>query len=845
MRQGKLKIRSRLPSSIALCAAIALLYFAAAECGLSLASVHSNVSPVWPPSGIAIAAILLLGYRVAPGILLGAFLSNLATGVTIPTAAAIAVGNTGEALCAGFLVLRYTGARLPLYRSRDVLKFAALGAVCSPLISATIGSVSLCVSGAAAWERFWSLWLTWWLGDSVGALVVAPLLLAWGSTLKAEWDLKKLWEGLLLILSLALVSMIVFGGWFPSHEKNYPLAHVVFPFLIWAAFRFRERGVTLSIFVLAGIAVWGTSKGHGPFIQDMANESFLLLQAFMGTVTITALVLAAIVRERSSVQEEKTNLAGLIENERQRLNNIVANVPGVVWEAWGHPDAGTQRINYVSDYVETMLGYSVQEWLSTPNFWLTIVHPNDREHAAREATATFGSGKKGTNQFRWIAKDGRVLWVESQSVAVLDGEGVPVGMRGVTMDITETKLVDEERSRILKLEHAARNEAEAANRTKDEFLATLSHELRTPLTAMLGWLGMMRTKSLDEATSAYAFEAIERNARMQAQLIEDLVDVSRIVSGKLKLNVRPMDLFPVVHAAVDAVKPAADAKQISIQITREPFVGPVTGDPDRLQQVIWNLMANAVKFTPREGVIEVLLREDASSAQIVISDGGIGIERDFLPHVFERFRQADSTATRAHGGLGLGLAIVRHLVELHGGTVSAASPGPGLGATFTVSLPLTAVRNPAKDLPDQSARREDDRANDKGDLAGVRVLIVEDEADTRALLALMLEKAGAEVSQSSNSKDALARITELQPHLLLSDIGLPLADGYELIRTLRDSPLEALKHIPAIALTAYATDRDRDLALAAGYHLHLAKPIEAVELIAAVVRLTTVAEIKR
>jgi PAS domain S-box-containing protein len=831
-------MKSQTLRSIVLCAAIAITYFAAAECGLSLASVHTNVSPVWPPTGLAIAAILLLGYRVAPGILLGALVANLMTGVTAPTAAAIALGNTAEALAAGYLVLRYTGTRVPLYRTWQVITFVGLAAMLSPMLSATIGSTSLCVSGAASWANFSSLWLTWWLGDGVGALVVTPLLLAWGSEVRTRWDSRSLWEGLLLVLTLGILAMVVFGGWFPTNVKTYPLAHIVFPFFIWAAFRFGQRGVTTAVFIVAGIAVWGTLRSFGPFTRPTPNESLVLLQAFIGTLTLTALVLAAIVGERRGVEEEKTTLASLVENERQRLNNIVANVPGVVWEAWGQPDSAAQRMNYVSDYVEIMLGYSVAEWLATPNFWLTIVHPEDKEDAVREAADTFTSGKQGVNQFRWIAKDGRVLWVESQSVAVHDDQGNPVGMRGVTVDITQQKLVDEERARVLQLEHAARNEAEEANRIKDEFLATLSHELRTPLTAMLGWLGMMRSKSLDAATSAYAFEAIERNARMQAQLIEDLVDVSRIVSGKLKLDSRPMDLTPVVHAAIDAVRPAADAKQISIQVTSDPFIGPVTGDPDRLQQVIWNLLSNAVKFTPPQGSVNVQVRQSASSAQIVVSDSGIGIAPEFLPHVFERFRQADSTATRAHGGLGLGLAIVRHLIELHGGTVTAESDGVNQGARFTLDLPLTAAQTTENSLwtPDlQSGLIE----GGDGPLQGLRVLLVEDEPDTRTLLSLLLQQAGAQVIETATAEAALSQMSEFQPHLLLSDIGLPVADGYELIRKLRASPLTALKQIPAIALTAYASDKDRELALAAGYHIHMTKPVEAAELIAAVARLAT------
>ncbi|MEO8433866.1 MAG: MASE1 domain-containing protein [Pyrinomonadaceae bacterium] len=830
-------MNNRILRSLALCVAIALLYFAAAGCGFSLASVHTNVSPVWPPTGLAIAALLLLGYRVAPGILLGAFLANLNTGVPVTTAAVIGIGNTGEALCAAFLVLRYTGTRVPLYRAQHVVQFAIFAAVISPMVSATTGSTMLCATGAARWENYSTLWLTWWLGDGVGALVVTPLLLAWSSKARTRWDSKKLLEGGLFLLSLVLVTLFVFGGWIPTSDKNYPLAHLMFPFFIWAAFRFGQRGVTTAIITLAGIAVWGTARGLGPFIHSHPNESLLLLQAFMGTITLTALVLAAIVGERRSIEEEKGLLASQIESERQRLNNIVANVPGVVWEAWGEPAADDQRMNYVSDYVATMLGYSVNEWLATPNFWLSIVHPDDREPAAAAAEATFTCGRKGSNQFRWIAKDGRVLWVESQSVAVFDDQGRPVGMRGVTMDITEQKLADEERAKLLQLEHAARNEAEEANRIKDDFLATLSHELRTPLTAMLGWLGMMRSKSLDEATSAYALETIERNAKMQAQLIEDLVDVSRIVSGKLKLDVRPMDLTPVVEAAIDAVHPAADAKQISIQVIREPFIGPVTGDPDRLQQVIWNLLSNAVKFTPRDGSVEVHLRQSESSAEIAVHDTGMGIRPEFLPHVFERFRQADSTATRAHGGLGLGLAIVRHLVELHGGTVAAESGGPDHGSTFTVSLPLTAIRTPQTGEFEPAELPDEVFAAKSGQLEGVRVLLVEDETDARTLLALMLERAGAEVEQTATAAEAMSQMAGFNPHVLLSDIGLPIEDGYELIRKLRSSPLEALRQVPAIALTAYATENDRELALNAGFHLHLAKPVEPEKLIAAVGRL--------
>lgn len=518
------------------------------------------------------------------------------------------------------------------------------------------------------------------------------------------------------------------------------------------------------------------------------------------------------ISKRIRADREKARLTLAIEEQRLRLDNIVASVPGVVWEAGGEPDAGSQSIDFVSEYVETMLGYSVNEWLSTPNFWLQIVHEEDRVRAAAEAAAVFVSGQ-GTSRFRWIGKDGRVLWVEAQSVVIHDDNGRAIGMRGVTMDITERVRADEMQSRLaaivessddaiisktldgvitswnkgaeriygyaaeevlgqpisiiipperthelneilerlknrqwveqfetvrlrkngtridvavttspihnpagivigasaiaqditerklveirqaelLALEQAARSQAELANRTKDEFLATLSHELRTPLTAMLGWTWMLRYKTLDEETYARAVETIDRNVHMQANLIDDLLDVSRIITGNLRLEVRPSDLVAVVEQAVDTVRSAAIAKEIHMNLELDESAKHVICDPARMQQVAWNLVSNAVKFTPQNGTVEVNLRRMGEQIEFSVSDTGRGISAEFLPYVFDRFRQADGSTTRVHGGLGLGLAIVRHLVELHGGTVSVESDGEEKGSRFTVSLPLVAV----------------------------------------------------------------------------------------------------------------------------------------------------------
>lgn len=667
-----------------------------------------------------------------------------------------------------------------------------------------------------------------------------------------------------------------------------------------------------------------------------------------------------------------------------------------------------------------MLGYGVNDWLSTPNFWLSVVHPDDRDRAAQEAAAIFASRKGGTNRFRWVARDGRAIWVEAQSVVVCDESGSPVAMRGVTMDITERKraedaqrflaeasgllsssldyettlesvaklavpqladwctvdIVEEDgelrqlavahgdpakaeaakelrrrfpldpnasigvtsvlrsgraefypqinqerleravhneelaailrrqglkscmilplvarnrtlgaitlvtaesgrhydqndlalaedlahrialavdnarlyreaqdaittredalriRAELLDREHEARKDAEAANRAKDEFLATVSHELRTPLNAILGWSHMLRANKLDPSTQARALETIERNAKSQAQLVEDILDVSRIITGKLRLDVRPVELTPVVQAAVDAIRPAADAKGIGIESILDPRAGPVSGDPDRLQQIVWNLAANAVKFTGRGGRVQVRLERVGSHIEIVVSDTGQGVTPEFLPFVFDRFRQADATSTRRHGGLGLGLAIVRHLAEMHGGTVQAASPGEGMGTTFTVKLPIIVMHAERRDTerihPVSGGQIPLERAPA---LEGVRVMVVDDEPDTREMLKLMIGEFGAEVRVCGSSEEAMRLLRDWAPDVLVSDIEMPDEDGYELIRKVRHAEeANGGRQIPAVALTAYARVEDRLRALSAGYQMHLAKPVEPAEL---------------
>jgi signal transduction histidine kinase/CheY-like chemotaxis protein len=393
------------------------------------------------------------------------------------------------------------------------------------------------------------------------------------------------------------------------------------------------------------------------------------------------------------------------------------------------------------------------------------------------------------------------------------------------------------RQQLLISEQDARHAAEDANRLKDEFLSTVSHELRTPLTAINGWAMMLRAGRLDAAQSARALETIVRSAKSQNQLINDLLDVSRIISGKLRLDVAPVKLGSVIEAAIETVRPAAEAKGIHLSALLDPASDTTYGDAERLQQVVWNLLSNAVKFAPNGGRVEVRLERAGSYVEIVVTDNGQGIKPEFLPYVFERFRQEDGGANRQQGGLGLGLAIVRHIVELHGGTVRVASEGLGKGATFTVTLPIALGRAVTPVEPRDNAPGGILAPNNPPSLVGVRALFVDDEADARELMAMMLAERGAEVRTAVSATEALAACDEWRPDILIADIGMPGEDGYTLMKKLRAREKLRGGHIPAIALTAYARREDRLRALSAGYEYHVPKPVEPVELLDAVASL--------
>lgn len=408
--------------------------------------------------------------------------------------------------------------------------------------------------------------------------------------------------------------------------------------------------------------------------------------------------------------------------------------------------------------------------------------------------------------------------------AVRDRSGQLVAMRWQLRDITSRKRLEEELKRLYR-------EAMEANRIKDEFLAIVSHELRTPLNAIVGWAQMLHNRKLNEATTAKAIEVIQRNASSQAKLIEDILDISRIVQGQIRLNTRPLYLVPIIDAAIENVRPTAELKAIQIESILDPSVGQVMGDAERLQQIVWNLLSNAIKFTPREGRVEVRLESVNASAQMTVKDTGKGISADFLPYVFERFRQADGTTTRKHGGLGLGLAIVRHLVEMHNGTVNVASDGEGMGATFTVQLPTLDLQEVPPLFESQIT------LGNLPALDGLRVLVVDDQVDTLELIAFILQQCKAQVMSATSASVALDAIANSQPDILISDIGMPEEDGYSLIRKVRTLEAESGGLIAAIALTAFARDEERTLAFEAGFQRHVPKPVDPAELVRVVAHL--------
>ncbi len=516
-------------------------------------------------------------------------------------------------------------------------------------------------------------------------------------------------------------------------------------------------------------------------------------------------------------------LAAIIESADDAI--ISKNLDGII-TSW---NKGAERI----------FGYTEEEMIGKPV--LTLIPPDHHDEEPQILSRLRRGEKIEHYETVRARKDGQLINVSLTVSPIRAADGTVVGASKIARDVTEQKKAQERLQQALAEAQEAKRHAEEANRIKDDFLTTISHELRTPLTSIVGWVTMLRGGRLDEVMAHKALETIDRNVKAQAQLVEDLLDISRIVSGKMHIVPKPLNLSSIIHSAVDSVMPAAQAKGIRFQVVLDPSTGTVNGDPDRLQQVIWNLLSNAIKFTPAGGRVQIQMEGVKDQVEITVSDSGIGVTPEFLPHVFDRFAQEDSSGTRSYGGLGMGLSIVKYIAELHGGTIRAFSEGTGKGSSFTLALPLLQT------APNLSAGQHfktelprDVMSELPSELRGLKLLVVDDELDTCEMISAAFEQCGSRVTTATSASQALSQMAEYKPDILIADINMPQMDGYQLIQLIREREPENQGRIPAIALTALARIEDRGKALAAGYQMHVAKPVELNELYAVVSSLASV-----
>jgi PAS domain S-box-containing protein len=668
---------------------VAAAYATSGTIGLSLAFVNESTTAVWPPAGIALGALLLCGRWVWPAVTVGAFLVNVTTSENVAAALAIASGNTLEVVAAAWAAQRFAGGRAAFDRTPDLLRFVALSVMGATTIAATVGTGSLLAAGLATRADAASIWLTWWLGDAAGIMMFTPLIVLWAAPGREPWTLARGLEALALAAGVIGTASVVFGDTIPGNQ-HLQLQFLAIPLLLWAAFRFGARETATCATMLSVFAIEGTLDGQGPFTGSSLNQSLLTLQGFIAVISMVMLAVAAEVAGRWRVEREMRSLNDALEqrvasrtDELTRVHNRLVEAQHVAhigsWE-W---DVATNVV-WWSEELYRIYGISPAEPVTYESF-LTLVHHDDRSIIAAAIDAASRHGEPFAFEHRIVRPDGDVRVVHGQGRVLLDAAGRTTRMVGTSHDITERVALEEERAQ-RRIAEAARQDAEAASRAKDQFLAMLSHELRTPLNVALGWTHVVRDAAGLDVRVKRAVDTIHRNLQTLTRLVSDIMDVSRIAAGSLALDIRDVDVRQLVEAAVDSVRHAAANRAITIHPEVAPSIPPLKGDVGRLEQVVWNLLANAAKFARDGGRITISVTGDADAVQIVVEDDGPGIAAAFLPHVFEPFRQADSSATREHGGLGLGLSIARQLVQLHGGSITAGNRDGG-GAMFTVRLP--------------------------------------------------------------------------------------------------------------------------------------------------------------
>ncbi len=801
---------------------LAVVFFASAHSSTFWSNAGRSSALLYPGAGIALGVLLLVGPRYWLTVALGRFLAFLAIpGQPLGVMLVVSAGNALAAGSGAWIAHRWGPVTPALTSVRSVL-VVAIAAVSAAVVGATIGATALQWTGTATPPAV--IWTNWFMGSVGGALVFAPLVLAWGSGDPLPRRVSYWIHIGACVAVTAAVSIAVFFGSTATFGRTW----LIFPPLIWGALAFGIRGATLALLPATLLGVAGTTMGAGALGLTIDPDiRGTLLQQFVAVASFTALVLAVVADERRGKDALKDR------ERRLQLALAAARSFGFDFDA---------RAGVVTRTAECA------EILGTPALLVErgpahqfIAHVCDEDRATFEAALHTLSPQAPSARltYRFVRQDGRIVYLEDSAVAEFAPDGSLLRIVGVSVDVTERRLAEIERETLFQRERAARAEAERAAELREQFLGTVSHELRTPLNAILGWAQILQAGAPSGDALQAGLTTIARNARVQAQLIEDLLDLSRIGTGATRLDAVPLDLARVVHDAVLALAPAAAAKGLHVEHQGCTAGLVVSGDAGRLQQVFSNLLTNAVKFTPEGGRVVVAVERIGTVGCVRITDTGLGIAPEFLPHAFDRFSQADGSTTRRHSGLGIGLALVRELVELHGGTVKAESDGEGHGSTFTVHLPLEPHAEAPGLLPDYS----DGWPAASGDAepsGSVTILVVDDDADARTVAAGLLEATGTRVVTASSAAEGLEALRRERPQVIVADIGMPGIDGYAFIEAVRQCGDPGLAQIPAAAVTALARDEDRRRAIAAGFQVHLTKPVTRETLLAAISRLRPV-----
>jgi PAS domain S-box-containing protein len=789
---------------VAVLVLLTALCFAGGKIGLLVPLVQQRMTLLWPPTGIALAAVLLCGPWVWPAIALGSLLVSFSTGTPPVAATVIAAGNTLGALAGGWL-LRRLGFRNRLERVRDVLALLTLGVVVAPLISAVIGVAALNLAWRVPSARVLQSALSWWLGDAMGVLLVTPVLLTGFALPFRSARRERVLEAAALGFCLFLAGALTLSSWSVNPVLHPPLAFTLFPFLVWAALRFGPRGAAVATFLAVVIAFWATARGLAPFALGTVEERLMYLYSYTAVSVVTSMLLAAVFAERRQAEE------GARRSEESLRLALDAGRCGV-WD-W---DIVGQRLNW-SEEVFAIHGISPGDFKGRIEDFTAVIHPEDAGRVGQAIRRALESRERYEIEFRIVRPDGEARWIITNGRGFHDESGTPVRMLGAMLDVTDRHQAEEERARLLDRESEARAEAEAANEAKDHFLATLSHELRTPLTPVLLLASGLAGDERLPAELRRPLDMIRRNVELEARLIDDLLDLTRITRGKLDLRLEVTDARKVVEHTIEICcerEAAAGRLRVNAELAAEDH--RLWADPPRLTQVLWNLLSNAVKFTPVGGTITVRSWSGPGSLLIQVADSGIGIDPAAMPHIFDAFEQGRTRSPRRTGGLGLGLAISKAIAEMHGGTLTAASAGLGQGATFTLSLPCDRA---VAEIPDA---REPETQNQKSKIQNLKILLVEDHADTAEAMADLLSLNGHQVATAGSVAEALTLAADAGGafDFVISDLGLPDGSGLDLMRE-----LSARHGLRGIALSGYGMEDDIRQSLEAGFLKHLTKPV--------------------